>query len=280
MLTALEIFGPHTSPPTLPLGGGGAEADPIQVKNIDGLGPVKSDISTSLFADSIGSYFTGGSVGPRNIVITVGLNPNWDDQTFDSLRQLLYAYFMPNQIVKLRFSSTTRPVVTVDGYVESVEPNIFSQDPEVQVSIICPQPDFVSVESTQVAGAIETMGDFITVDYIGNVPTGFEVVVHATPALTDYSGVLVMTNTNPTPKSILSEVKIDTAKYFHISSIHGSKFIRQVYFADGVIENLLGSTYLTDGWLELTPGINQFVVSATTPGQEWTLTYHARYGGL
>jgi hypothetical protein len=76
-------------------------------------------------------------------VLTLGLNPNWVDQTVASLRRVLYRYLMPEAWTKLRFFSDDMPTVDIEGYVESFDPNMFTQDPEIQVSIICPKPDFI-----------------------------------------------------------------------------------------------------------------------------------------
>ena len=81
--------------PTLPLlEDGDAGSDPIQVIGIDGLGPVKAAITTAPFGAFDGEAYVGASVGKRNIVLTIGLHPDWAIQTIEELRQLLYNYFM------------------------------------------------------------------------------------------------------------------------------------------------------------------------------------------
>ncbi len=105
MLTKVEVFGPV--PLILPLGEGETNTDPIQIRDVQGLGPVKANVNTSPFGSFDGEAYTGSSVGKRNIVLTLGLNPNWKDQSITSLRQLLYTYFMPKRAVTLRFFSDT-----------------------------------------------------------------------------------------------------------------------------------------------------------------------------
>ncbi len=99
----VEIRNSRSPVLSLLLGGGGLNTDALQIRNIEGLGPVKASVNTSPFGSVDGESYTGSNVGKRNIVMTLGLNPNWRDQSMASLRQLLYAYFMPKQFVKLRF---------------------------------------------------------------------------------------------------------------------------------------------------------------------------------
>ena len=151
MLTQVDVYGAVNSATALPLSGAGVYGDPVQIKKIDGLGPVKADIQTATYGAINREYLTGKFYGKRNIVLTLGLNPDWATQTVEELRQLLYAYFTPTQQVELRFQSTHLPEVNIFGYVESMDPNIFSADPEIDVSII--HPDGVSeLYLGQVAG--------------------------------------------------------------------------------------------------------------------------------
>lgn len=114
---------------------------PIQIRDISGLEPVKAEI-ISIPSNQDGELFQHARVGKRNIVLKLGLNPNWVDQTMSSLRRILYNHFPPKASRTLRFYSDDMPVVEIGGYVESLEPNMFSQDPEIQVSIICLKPNF------------------------------------------------------------------------------------------------------------------------------------------
>src|SRR3954454_24463935 len=124
MITRMAVLSPQPSVPELPLGRFMPNNEVIQIRNIEGLGPVKSDISKTPYATGRGDLFQGSSTGTRNIVLTLGLNPNWATQTMTSLRQLLYRYFMPENWVSLRFVSDELPLVGIRGIVEGFEPNL------------------------------------------------------------------------------------------------------------------------------------------------------------
>ena len=98
---------------------------------------------------------------------------------------MLYKYLLPEQWTRLRFFSDHLPTVDIAGVVETFEPNIFSQDPEIQVSILCPKPDFVDIEATFLTGTVDSGGtiDELEIDYIGTVATGFELRIHSSDDL-------------------------------------------------------------------------------------------------
>lgn len=261
-----------------------AAADAVQIRGIEGLGPVKADLpSASYFGD--GEYITGKRVGKRNIVLTVGLNPDWVTQTVAELRNALYKYFMPKRWVRLEFTSTHLPTVYIQGYVESLDPNMFSQDPEMQVSIICPLPDFVAVDTTQKTGTMHAaFGTPLIWDYEGTVPTGF-ILMQTTPSTTFTGELQVKLENEENVQGLIGfTTQVQAARQFLLSTMDGSKYVQEEN-AGVRLKNLLG--YLTTAmeWLQVAPGENQLELKGIPSSgglltQAWTLEYNARYGGL
>lgn len=280
MITKMYAFTSQPSVPELPLGASGASTDAVQVRGIQGLEPVKAEISSTPFATSDGELYQGATVGKRNIVLTLGLNPDWIDQTMATLRQQLYLYFMPKSWVKLRFETDYLPTVDIEGYCESITPNIFSKDPEVQVSIICPKPDFIDTEPAVFTGTVDDGTSDTVINYIGTVPTGFELRVDPASGATEYTGPLTVTNDALIPQTFkIDPVTIDALKYFKLSTIKNAKRAQNIAAADGAITNLLAHVQ-TAVWPEIQVGENLISVFANTPGQAWTLAYFNRFGGL
>ena len=110
------------------------------VKSITGLGPVKSDIFMSSYAAMDGGRFNSARVNTRNIVFNLIIDPRFDIET---LRQKLYRFFPIKKKVSLRFTTDNR-ICDTEGYVESNEPDIFSNQESAQISILCPDPFFYS----------------------------------------------------------------------------------------------------------------------------------------
>lgn len=290
MLTHIEAHSPRADIDELTLSIGNVETDTIQIRNIDGLGPVKASVNTTPFGSSDGEFSNGNIVGKRNIVMTVGLNPNWIDQSVENLRSLLYAYFIPKAGVTLRFFSDERPSCEIFGWVEGCEPIIFSKDPQVQISIICPQPDFVGVDSVIIQGEIksdvEVIEGFIDpedateIDYEGTVSTGFKLTLTPSVAVPAYTGHFIIVNKTPELVTIQFETTVDETQDVEFSSIKGQKYLR---LFTGVPVNILHLAISPSGpfkWAQLQPGLNTFGVVSGTEGQEWVLEYFNRYGGL
>ena len=282
VITKMEAYSQWASAPELPLGGFMPSDDPIQVRNIDGIGPVKADITTTEYASGRGALLNGTSTGQRNIVLTLGLNPDWTSQSMSSLREMLYAYFMPEQWTKLRFFRDDYPPADIEGWVESFEPNIFSQDPEIQVSIICPKPDFVEADATILTGTVDDGSTENVFNYVGNVATGFELKVESSAAKAAYTGNLVVITKSPTlPQTFeVDGVTVDATKYFKLSSVQNGKQCMNVAEADGALTNLLELMTDESVWPMLNPGENSVTIAAASPGQTWTLAYFNRFGGL
>lgn len=293
MIQKMEIFSQVPGAPELLLSGFyGPSDDPVVMRNIEGLGPVKADISSTPLASGRGEVPQGSSTGKRNIVLTLGLNPDWaGSQTMSSLRQQLYRYLLPEQWTKLRIYSDELPVVDIEGIVESFEPNIFSQDPELQVSILCHQPDFIAVEADIHVEPIIDAWSPHTFEYVGTVPTGFELQIDPTTdaMLTGgpneaYTGSLTITldsDLDPVPQVFtVDPVTIDADKYFKLSTIQNDKRVQSIAVVDGIRTNLLGGMSAESVWPKINLGINRIKVEAAEDGQKWTLAYFTRFGAL
>lgn len=279
----MEVFSAQPDAPTLALGGFYPGLDPVQVRNIDGLGPVKANIMTAQFANSKGEFYQGSQVGKRNILISLGLNPEWEHQTMSALRQELYRYLLPESWCKLRFFNDELPVVDIEGYVESFEPNIFSQDPEMSISVICPKPDFVEPDATIYYGVVDDGTIEFEFDYAGNVPAGFELRVVQSVDNVSYLGPLhISLQQPPLPPVLFSvdPVHIDGVDYFKLSTVPSARRVEKITTLDGSSTNLMW--YVTDGsvWPQIKPGKNLLKVYANESGQAWTLGFFNRFGGL
>lgn len=291
MLTNLEVYNVDLAgAPLLPLSTDGIEADPIQVRGITGLEPVKATVNTTPFSSADGESHNGNLVGKRNIVITVGFNPDWATQTVDSLRDILYTYFMPKNKVALRFFDTVRVPREIQGWVESCVPVLFSKDPEMQISIICPQPYFTDAEATVVEGDVKysSAGDIADglfphlegteIVHGEMIPVGFKVTINAGLVPT-YDDLLIIGLVWDISEVVRFDAVIDATHSVVYSSVPGEKYLRQVS-DEGARVNLLGTVIGDPKWLQLQRGSSLFCVAGTEEGQTWTLEYYARYGGL
>lgn len=273
MLTEVKAYSSWPSAPELPLDDSGrAETDLIQIRNIDGLDPVKATVNTSLFGSTDGSTYVGSSIGSRNIVLTVHPNPDWDLWTYESLRRLLYQYFMPKRPLRLVFLSDDIVPVEISGIVEDTQINQFSKDPEMIVSVICPDPFFTSVEPIVVSGQSVRPGDGPwQIDYQGTVEAGFQIKVTTLgPPYASYIRI----------QDLTVNATVDPTSYLEMSSVPMQKYVQNVSIGSGVITNLLSKVQEGSKWPTLLPGWNEFRVITDQGHQDWELICYERFGGL
>ena len=112
------------------------------VYSITGLGPGKANINTTEVSTDDGGLFNSARLPSRNIVL--GLMFMWKD-SIEEARHRSYKYFPLKKKVKLLIETDTR-TAEIEGYVDSNEPNIFSKSEGSDISILCPNPYFYSVE--------------------------------------------------------------------------------------------------------------------------------------
>lgn len=278
MLTELRAYSAWASAPVLALDENGRpETDLIQVRNIDGLDPVKAAINTTPFGSIDGAAFTGANVTTgRNIVITLHPNPDWSDWSFEGLRRLIYSYFMPKLRTRLVFYSDDIPPVEISGYVESVEVNPFVKDVELLVSIICPDPYFSSVDPKVVTG--KSSDSAVDIQYNGNIEAGINVEISrasggSPTAMTIQAG-------DPALSYFTVSAGVSSTMYFLMNSLPGQKYVQNVGIGSGLITNLLSKMKTGSKWPVLQPGENDFDILTDVGVQDWQLTYYERFGGL
>jgi hypothetical protein len=282
VLQKMEVFSPQPDAPVLPLGGFMPSQDAVHVRDIDGLGPVKADIASTPLATGRGEQYQGSTMGKRNIVLALGLSPDWENQTMSSLRQLLYRYFMPQSWVKLRFTSDHLPICEIEGYVESFEPNMFSRDPEMTVSIICPKPDFIQADATIIYGKVDDGTTEQVFEYVGTIETGYELRVAASLENPSYTGdITIVTTAWAEPQFVVVEnLVVDVTQYFRFCSVVNAKRVSTVTVADSLLHNQLDKMTNESVWPVLKPGENTITVAAAENDQDWTMVYFNRFGGL
>lgn len=223
---------------------------------VDGLGPVKAEISSSPYSNLDEDHFQSSRVGTRNIVLTLELVPSYHSgEDPEDLRSELYGYLSPKSRVDLEFH-TTKGVRHISGVVEAFESPLFVQVPAVQVSILCHNPFFTS-------GEIKTFST--TVPY----GTNFDVVNEGTA---DTGLALVASMSTTGTEFIFSNHSFSDERPLHLNYIFDTvgDSIRidtnprqkQVTLLPNV--NLLPYTTVGSGWPRLQPGANSLSLGYTS----------------
>lgn len=112
----------------------------FQILSVQGLNPPNAQINTSKIVGLDGSKFNSSTMNERNLVIMIKLRGD-----IEKNRICLYSFFRSKEWCKFYYKNNSRDIY-IEGYVETIECDLFSNNEIVQVSIICPNPYFKSVE--------------------------------------------------------------------------------------------------------------------------------------
>lgn len=251
--------------------------DPIVVRDVDGIGPVDSAVTTQAYdAITDGEYYIGSKRGKRTILITLGLND------VDVAWPIIELELAPKSLqLTFKFNFDNRDSVFIDGWIESAPYPHFTEDPQVVVSIVCPKPNFRSEEMTQTGVTGATPTEF---EYGGKRNAG--IVANLDIDDTALSGDILFEVQNAAYSFgyrhfELLEAIVSANKHLILSTIQGQKRIREEALIEDPI-SLLGYMSEDSYWLELWPGTNQFRIRTPDDATErnWVLTYTEQFGSI
>lgn len=235
------------------------------VLKIDGLDPPNATINTSTISTADGTKFNSSRVNERNLVITVALNGDVSRGRIE-----LYKHFKMKHPVKIYFKNSMRNVY-IEGYTEDLNCDPFEQGVQAQISILCPQPYFRSINELvkefssteplfEFPFAIEKPGiEFSRMTILakeniinqGDAETG--VVIELFAQGTVINPVIYNLTTRETLKL---KVTMQTADLIRINTISGEKSV--VLQRDGVNSNVVNALDKTSHWIHVQSGDNVF----------------------
>ena len=245
------------------------------VKNVEGLGPVKADVTTSSLALLDGVSFDNARTGLRNIVIDFEYMPDWaTGRTVYQLRQELYQIAGPKKMVELTFVIEGVGSRKIVGVVESVESEMFSQDLTAQMSVICPDPYFIGEEKQHTLVPATNN----TINYEGDVPSA--VVMGYTLSVVGQNMRFRHHHASTGWEELRVNDTIPADAGLMISTVPRDKHVK---LWSGV--NLLPKLTVLDFW-KLHPGKNTVsligrTINGSYPAQgTYSFSYKVLYGGL
>lgn len=271
-----------------------AEAEPdhgLIIQSITGLGAAKADINTTKLATNDGSIYNSAYLDQRNIVLDMlfGFAPQIEDS-----RQRTYKYFPVKKPLEFLIETDNR-IVKATGYVESNEPDIFSENESNTISIICPDPYFYSAGengwNTTVFYGIEPLFEFVfsnesltepliefgsienetekTVYYDGDAEVGVIISIHAISIAKN----ITIYNTGTREKMFIDTTKIEqitgsgiiAGDDIIINTMRNEKTIRLL--RNGRYTNILNALEKGSDWFKLARGDNVFAYVAEEGGE-------------
>lgn len=274
MLTQVDVVNSRGDTLSLPLLSASAG---YAVRDIEGLDPVKASLTYSTMAQLDGGQAQNARRDVRNITMKLGLVPDYVSTTVDSLRQNLFNYLMPKADIGLTFWKDGSIYALATGQVETLSNSMFSADPEVDLSIICYNPDFVA--PTPVSYSLNTTNatDTTTITYTGTSDTGAIFTLNINQTCTSFT--LYNTSPDNTTQVMAVTGSFVSGDVVTINTVPGSRGISLT--RAGITTSILFYLDPTATWVTLKKGGNAFraYYNNATP-MPYTLVHTPLYGGL
>ena len=259
------------------------------VTRVDGLNPPSANINTAVTATFDGSTFKSSRVNERNIVIEIVL-----DENIENSRINLYKYFKSKHKVTLYLKTGRREVYTI-GYVDTFECNLFENRQKAQISLICPYPYFVDINTDITQFSVTTdCFEFPFAIAAEGIPFS-ETIINSRKSIINNgdveSGLVIKlhaTSTVLNPK-IYNE---DTNEYFilNVEMLEGDEIVINtnkgekgvIMTVDGVTSNIINDIEPGSTWFQIEPGDNMFLYTADEYPENLRCTFeHSdKYGGV
>lgn len=273
MLNKVEIRTSQGDLLSLPLGD---ISNGFVVKDIQGLDPAKATIVTSSFAGMDGSQYHHSRVEMRNILMKLGFLPDYSTTSVRDLRLQAYKFFMPKSEISLRFYMDDDLIVDAIGRVETSETLLFTREPEINISILCFDPNFVDPTPIVVTGSTVSTSTETLLHYAGSVETGilFELDVNRT--LTQFT--FYHRPPDGTLRTLDVAAALVSGDVVKINTVPGSKSATLTHSSTD--SSMLYAVTPQSNWIQLVPGDNYIRIYATGAAIPYSITYDNRYGGL
>lgn len=251
--------------------------DGIALQDVNGLHPVGAVFATSSSVGRAGTQFHSARREDRQIVIKLGLVPDFVTTTPEDLRfDKIYKFFMPQSEVKLTLFLSGGLELECSGRVKNCEAPPFSKDPEVDITIICFDPDFVDMTLVEFEGETTSSTDVETITYDGNIETGVDFVLNVDRTITEFT--IYHTPPDGTLRTTDIAVAMVNGDILELSTIPGEKGLWLT--RTGTKTSVLYGMSAQSAWPALSQGDNDIRVYAEGAAIPYTISYYTRYGGL
>lgn len=231
----------------------------INVRDFSGLDPVKATLVSSKFANQPGGIFQASQREARNITLKLGIDPDPATQTVRSVRNNIYRFFREGTSRLFKFyvddvDDTLEDGYYIEGWIESCNSPMFTDDPEVSISIMCFNPDFYDPNSVTITGVTTTDPGPYEMNYDGTTETGVEFTFNIGVATSSLS--IHYTDTSNVTQVMDIAYNFVPGDTLTINTTPGSK--SATLLRAGVSSSALPAISPQSVWMLLTPGYGKF----------------------
>ena len=245
------------------------------ITNIDGLNPPEAIINTVTRAGHDGSTFNSAFVDNRQIILTIAINGPDTAQN----RNRLYKFFRTARAIRLYYYNDIHGVY-IDGYAQNAPVEYFGRKQIMQATIICPDPFWHGVaEISGIPDGKESLFEFpftieeghpipFSEDHQDNAAYIYNPGTHESGLIIEIRATGAVTNPRIYHQNTDAFFRVNTSlqngDILRIDTRTDHKAITRT--RSGSVTNLIASRDTGSTWLQMDPGDNLFIMSATSGG--------------
>ena len=236
----------------------------VSLISITGLNPPNARLATSTIATKDGSIVTNEQANNRNIVFTLAITGGKPENQ----RTSVYFYFKIKEPITLEIKTNTRTAI-IEGYVESIQANPFDKKQRIQISVLCPNPYFLSDEES--ANISYPSTNVVT---LSDTPHGAVFQITANAAIT--GGVTI--GNSLTGEQFKINGDYQSGDVITLDTRQGKKALTLT--RNGTTTNILQYMDRTHhDWLQLIP-YNNNLITLSSANVSAVCTYQTHYEGV
>lgn len=272
------------------------------VAKIEGLGPPEATINGQEMASADGMFYSSARASTKQIIFTLEFRSRTKDSQYGYLsiedcRHLCYKYFPLKKEITITVHTDSQILYT-KGYVESNNPEIFSQQEYSVISVICPDPFMHEIgDNKTIFSGVQSTFEFpfsnesleepllefgsiwldttAVLEYVGTIDTGVLISIHAYGPCEN----IHIFNVDTREQILIDTEKIKTitgeglqAKDdIIISTVKGDRYCRLL--RNGEYINIIGALGRDTDWFQITNGDNAFGFTAKSGESNISVTF-------
>lgn len=254
-------------------------SDGFKTHDVEGLDPIKAQVSSTEYGLLDGEFFQATRRGRRNIVLKLGYEPDWGVTDIRTMRGQLYDFFSPESVVTLSFFLNGTLHSTIEGVVEDFKSPLFTEEPEAHISILCFKPDFVAPTITSRSLSTTTGTGEAQINYAGSADVGIEVEIAVNITIASFtlnmrheSGKSYQVHMQRAGNWFAGDVLL-------LSTVPG----RKGFWLTSATPDISQLTAIQPDQamdLVLSKGLNYVRITAPNSGVPYVVRYHTKYVGV
>ena len=260
------------------------------VLGVSGLTPPSASLFTSKSPNKKGLKHNGSSLNERILVIEIKLLGNVEES-----RNALYSWVEPEAYSKIYYQNGVKSVYC-EGYVETCDADLFTDNEIVNVEIVCGNPYWMDLQEifVDISNVLKQFVFPFSIDSVGipfstlkdsnitnvfnsGAETGVQFIIRCTEPITS----LIIFDANNTTRQFKINYSFD-AEWQIIIDTEGSPKTCKAIKPDGTVLNILRYVSGNPTWFTLKRGNNRFgyIANDGAAAVEMSVGYTNKYLGV